>query len=176
MPLQGEDVFVGFGDEQAQEAPRGAGEEPQAVGVEGGSEDEEEVLGGAGAAGKGHGVVEVEMGVIEGVEDGVLHEQLQVAHVDEHAGGGIQGAGNGELDAVVVAVAVGTVARAVEARVLVCGEEGGVEAMGGGEGLNTGEGELHGGAQQGSQYNGYGRVEVRRADSAYLHLRRGRGG
>ena len=75
------------------------------------------------------------------VEDGpglARYQAIQGGGIDGALGGGVEGAAGGHLDDVIVAVAVGVVALAVELPVFGGGELRRMEAMGGGEGDTAG--------------------------------------
>ena len=79
------------------------------------------------------GVQRVQVHVIETVEQICSREGIEVGEIADHAGGGIDRAAEGDFDGVVVAVAIGVIALAVDGAILLRGVGVGVQAMRGAE-------------------------------------------
>jgi len=103
---------------------------------------------GGGHAGGEMGHILVEEGVIEGLHHQIVHQLLQHGKVTDHAGARIDRPPHRDIEQVVVAMAVGAGALAVDLLVLGLGELGAGQPVGGSEvGANREEG-FHGVVEQ----------------------------
>jgi hypothetical protein len=81
------------------------------------------------------GDIHVDIPMVKRLEDGLDHAGLEDSEVEDHASTGVDGTLHNDGDGVVVPVARGVVAATIDRLVLLIGEVGRVEAVGGREGL-----------------------------------------
>lgn len=141
------DVVRGLPDTKFLETGGGVGEGGGPGGGDARGEDGGEVFGGGDQGGE-LGRLDIEVGAGDAGEDGGVYEVVELRK-GQQAAGGRRGPGKGDVENVVVAVAEGVVALAVDGLVGGGRQQRRVKAVGGGEAVAAGEAdECHAGRSE----------------------------